>query len=91
MDHPSCLDCETYQSLRLSPLGLVPQRNWRDQMIFDYSYIGVNDDTLQLAPLNAMQFGRTLNHLLAKIYRANDRFGPVHMSKIDLADGIYQL
>ena len=60
-------------------------------MISDYSYFGVNDDTLQLAPLDGMQFGQTLNHLLAKIHRANDRFGPGHMSKIDLADGFYRL
>ena len=77
------------KGLRLSPLGLVPQRNRRDCMVSDYSYFGVNNDTLHLAPLDAMQFGRTLNRLLAKIHRANDRFGPVHISKIDLVDGFY--
>ena len=58
-------------------------------MISDYSYFGVNDDTLQFAPLDAMQFGRTLIRLLTKIHCANNRFRPVHMSKIDLADGFY--
>ena len=79
------------KGLRLSPLGLVPQRNRRNRMISNYIYFSVNNDTLQLAPLDAMQFGRTLNHPLAKIHHANDRFGPVHMSKIDLADGFYRL
>ena len=79
------------KGLRLSPLGLVPQCNWRDRMISDYSYFGVNGDTLQLATLDAMQFGRTLHRLLAKIHRANDIFRPVHLSKIDLADGFYRL
>ena len=60
-------------------------------MILDYSYFGVNDDTLQLDPLDAMKFGRTLNQLLTRIHRANDRFGPVHLLKIDLADGFYRL
>ena len=79
------------KGLRLSPLGLVPQRNRRNRMISDYSSFGINDDTLHLAPLDVIQFGRTLTRLLAKIHRANDRFRPVHMSKIDLADSLYQL
>ena len=35
--------------IRLSPLGLVPQRNRRDRMISDYCFFGVNDDTVPLA------------------------------------------
>ena len=77
--------------LWLSPLGLVPQRGRRDRMISDYSFFGVNAETLQLAPMEAMQFGRTLKRLLQKIHRANDRFGPTCMSKIDLSDGFYHL
>ena len=77
--------------LRLSPIGLVPQRGRRDRMISDYTYFGVNAETLQLAPLDAMQFGRTLHRLLSHIHRANDHFGPVYMSKIDLSDGFYRL
>ena len=46
--------------LRLSPLGLVPQRGRRDRMISDYSFFGVNADTLRLAPPESMQFGRSL-------------------------------
>ena len=34
------------KGLRLSPLGLVLQRNQCDRMISDYSYFRVNDDTL---------------------------------------------
>lgn len=77
--------------LRLSPLGLVPQRGRRDRMISDYSYFGINADTLRLAPAEAMQFGRALIRLLTKIHHANDRFGPVYMSKVDLSDGFYRL
>lgn len=77
--------------LRLSPLGLVSQRERRDRMISDYSFYGVNLETLKLAPAEAMQFGRTLKRLLTKIHHANDHFGPVHLSKIDLSDGFYRL
>ena len=77
--------------LRLSPLGLVPQRGRRDRMISDYSYFGINADTLRLAPKEAMQFGRALIRLLTKIHHANDRFGHVFMSKVDLSDGFYRL
>ena len=56
-------------------------------MISDYSYFDVNRDTLNIAPGEAMQFGRALWRLLYRIHHANDIFGPVFMSKIDLSDG----
>ena len=64
--------------IQLSPLeGLVPQRNRQDRMISDYSFIGVNDDAVLLAPAEAMQFGQTLKRLLQRIHRAKNNFGPV--------------
>ena len=75
----------------LSPLGLVPQKNRRDRMISDYGFFGVNDNTVPLAPPEAIQFGQTLKRLLQRIHRANDVFGPVYMPKIDLSDGFYWL
>lgn len=36
--------------LRTSPLGVVPQRDRRPRIIVDYTYSGVNADTLQWAP-----------------------------------------
>ena len=77
--------------IRLSPLGLVPHCNRRDRMIPDYSFLGVNDDTVPLAPPDAMQCKQTLKHFLQRINRANDVFDPVYMSKIDLSDGFYRL
>ena len=56
-------------------------------MISDYSFFGVNDDTVPLAPPEAMQFGQTLKRLLQRIHRANGVFGSVYMSKNDLSDG----
>ena len=77
--------------LRLSPLGCVPQRDRRPRMISDYTYFRVNGDTLQLAPPEAMQFGRALKRVLQRIYKANPKFGPVYLSKIDISDGFYRI
>ena len=77
--------------LRLSPIGLVEQRNRRDRMISDYSYFDFNADTFNIAPAEAMQFGRALSRFLYQIHHANSQFGPVYMSKIDLSDGFYRL
>ena len=35
--------------LRLSPLALVPQRDRRPRIIVDYTFWGINDDTVPLA------------------------------------------
>ena len=77
--------------LRLSPISLVPQTNCRNRMISDYSYFDVNADTFNIAPSEAIQFGRTLWRLPYCIHHANSNFGPVYMSKVDLSDGFYQL
>ena len=79
------------RNVRLSPLGVVPQRDRRPRTICDYTFYQVNDDTSPLAPLEAMQFGRTLHRLLRHIIRANPRFGPVYLSKLDIADGFYRI
>lgn len=80
-----------YPQLRLSPLGVVPQRERRPRLIVDLSFWDVNQNTVQHAPPEAMQFGRTLQRLLRRIRHANPRFGPVYMSKIDISDGFYRI
>ena len=77
--------------LRISPLGCVPQRERRPRIINDYTFSNINQDTMKLAPPEAMQWGRTLNRVLWYIYTADSRQGPVLMSKTDLSDGFYQL
>ena len=60
-------------------------------MISDYTYFGVNGSMFQVAPKDAMQFGRTLLCILQRIHNSNDAFGPVYLCKIDLADGFYRV
>jgi hypothetical protein len=77
--------------LRVSPLGSVPQVNRRPRLIVDLTYSGVNDATVNLVPREAMQFGHALRRVLYKVRRANPKFGPVYLHKIDIADGFYRV
>ncbi|KAI2513452.1 hypothetical protein MHU86_926 [Fragilaria crotonensis] len=77
--------------LRISPLGVVPQRDRCPRLIVDYTFSGVNGETVLLAPREAMQFGRVLQRILTNIVHADPRYGPVHMVKIDIADGFYRV
>ena len=77
--------------LRLSPIGVVPQRNRRPRPIVDYTYSNVNQVTQPNAPPEAMQFGRTLDRILRKILLANPAKGKVYLLKVDLADGYYRM
>lgn len=82
---------EHYPYLRISPMGVVPQKDRRPRTIVDYSFSGVNQATLQLAPEEAMQFGHALERLLQRIHLANRAFGPVFLIKVDISDGFYRL
>lgn len=78
-------------TLRVSPIGAVPQRDRRPRLIVDYSFSDLNAETLQLAPAEAMQFGRSLQRVLKRIVEADARYGPVYLAKIDIADGFYRV
>ena len=51
----------------------------------------MNQQTLNISPTKAMHFDRTLWRLLYQIRHANNTFGPVYMSKIDLSNCFYRL
>ena len=71
--------------LRLSPSGVVPQRNRRARPIIDYTYSGVNTATVSVAP-DSMQFGQADRRILQTLHRADTRHGPVYLSKDDISD-----
>jgi len=79
------------EGLRLSPSGVVPQRERRPRFIVDYSFYGINDDTLCLSIPGSMQFGKALPRLHQHIAYANPRFGPVWALKLDIGDGFYRV
>jgi hypothetical protein len=77
--------------LRISPLGVVPQRNRRPRLIVDYTFSGVNEETRKMAPGDSMQFGRALDRIRLAVLEAPDEFGPTYMMKLDLSDGFYRI
>jgi hypothetical protein len=50
--------------LCIAPSGVIPQRERRPRPIIDYTYNGINQTALDIAPLQAMQFGNALQRLL---------------------------
>lgn len=84
-------DVRHLPGLRLSPLGVVPQRERRPRIIVDYTFHDVNEETMPAAPAEAMQFGRALDRILLAILRAPEEHGPVYLLKVDLSDGFYRI
>ncbi len=78
---------KNYESLRLSPLGVVPQRGRRPRVIVDYSFHGVNTETLKLSPAEAMQFEKANARLQSHLVKANGKYGDCHVYKVDISDG----
>jgi hypothetical protein len=77
--------------LRISPMGVVPQRDRRPRTIVDYTFSDVNAETARLAPREAMQFGHALHRILRQIRFADPAQGPVYMLKVDISDGFYRV
>ena len=77
--------------LRISPIGVVPQRERRPRVIVDYSYYGVNRDTVKLAPQESMQFGKALNRMIQGLAAANPIYGDCYVYKVDVSDGFYRV
>ena len=77
--------------LHISPLGVVPQRDRRPRPIIDYTFSGVNEATVKLAPPESMQFGKALDRIIQKAADADPRHGTVNLSKYDLADAFMRV
>jgi hypothetical protein len=84
-------DVKHIPGLRLSPIGVVLQRERRPRIIVDYSFYGINADTVKLAPSDSMQFGKANERLWKIMMEANPKFGPLFMYKIDISDGFYRV
>ena len=84
-------EVKNLKNIRLSPPGVVPQRGRRPRWIVDYSFFGVNEDTMPLAPTESMQFGHALERILREILLADPNLGPVYLMKLDIADGFYRI
>jgi hypothetical protein len=78
------------RGLRLSPTGVVPQKNRRPRNIVDYTFYLINQAALCLSP-DSLQFGHTLRRLLQKLHRADTRRGRIYLSKTDIADAFMRV
>jgi hypothetical protein len=76
--------------LRISPPGVVPQKDRRPRTIVDYTFSGVNENTISLAPAHSMQFGRAAQRLVTKSLLANPEHGPVRGILADMSDAFYR-
>jgi hypothetical protein len=74
-------------NLCISPIRVIPQQDRRPRMIVDYTFSGVNDKTCPIAPVEAMQFGMALQHVIETVINANPKFGPVYLCKVDISNG----
>lgn len=78
--------------LRLSPIGVIPQRDRHPRTIVDYTFYGVNANTCQLALEEAMRFSWAFQRLLEDIVNVDPWFGPVYLcNKVDILDGFYHV
>jgi hypothetical protein len=77
--------------LRLSPLGIKEERDRRARLVVDHTWFLINQHTLEWTTKEAMQFGGALYRILAKIYHADPKYGPVYLAKYDIKDGFYRM
>jgi hypothetical protein len=77
--------------LHISPPGVVPQWERCPRWIVDYSWWNVNQETLPLAAIKAMQFGHALDCILREILLANPRLGPIALMKLNINNGFYHI
>ena len=83
-------DAVGLNSLRLSPAGLVPQRDRWDRIVIDYTWSGVNEATWRLSP-DSIQFGHALQRILQSMYDADPRHGPIYTMNVGITDGFYHV
>jgi hypothetical protein len=78
-----------HPGLQVIPIRVVPQHDRRPQTIVDYTFSDINKETQLLAPKEAIQFGKALTCILAKIMHTDAWHGPVKLIKVNAANGFY--
>jgi len=82
---------KTLPGLRLSPPGVIDQRDRRPRWVGDYSFYGINKETVPLAATESMQFGTAFERFLRELLLADPALGPIYLSKTDVSDGFYRI
>ena len=85
-------DIKHKTGLRISPIaGIVPQRERRPRVTVDYTFFGLNQETVKLAHQESMQFGKAIERLTTNIVYSDPTLGPCLLYKIDMPDGLYRI
>ena len=77
--------------LCLFPVAAIPQVGWRPRLIFDFTWICLNEATARKYPEEVMRFGGTLRPIIRRLLVANPRLGQVYLGNVDLADAYMRL
>ena len=77
--------------LCLFPVAAIPQVGWRPRLIFDFTWICLNEATARKYPEEVMRFGGTLRPIIRRLLVANPRLGQVYLGKVDLAESYMRL
>ena len=72
--------------LRLIPLGAMEENDQRTKWIGYYSYSNLNAETLTIAALYTVQYGRMLDRLIREVIITEPALGPIYVYKADVSD-----
>ena len=75
----------------LSPVTVIPQKGRRPRLIFDFTWIRLNDILKRLSPMDAMIFGGALQRILKQVLTAETCLGPVYLSRVELVDAYMRM
>lgn len=70
--------------LCLLPIDVVPQQEWQPWVIVDYSFFGINDNTVWLSQHHSLQLGKAQDRFLQQTLRASPKYGPVSTKCVGL-------
>ena len=77
--------------LWLSPLAAILQRGRKPRLIYDFSWICLNDAVTQVAHKEAMRFRKALYRVIYCTLKAPLELGPTFLNKVNLADAYMRI
>ena len=87
--HVAVFTLEAVTSLKnlwFSPIAVIPHVGRRPQLIYDFTWSGLNNTSERLSPMDAMRFRGALQRILKEVLTADPRLGKVYHTKLNLAD-----
>ena len=81
-----CLVAKELPGLRLIALGSMEENYRRPKWIGYYSYSNLNAETLTIAALYTMQYGRMLDRLIREVVITEPALGPIYVYKADVSN-----